>query len=73
MTNQTAPTSSIAPAAAAQTFPFATVEDLSQFFLFKLLNEAQQQEVLSLQDRAERHHKFAELLRANGYLQPAAN
>lgn len=50
-------------------YPFHTVEDLRQFFLFKLLTEAQQQEILSLQDRAARHTKFAQILHANGFLQ----
>ncbi len=59
--------------AADVSFPFSTVDDLSEFFLFRLLSEEQQREMLSIEDKPARHRKFAELLRANGYLQADAN
>ena len=50
-----------------QAYPFSTVEDLSQFFLWPLLARRQQRDTLSITDRAERHRWFAACLAANGY------
>ena len=52
------------------TYPFQTVEDLSQFFLWPLLTRRQQTDTLTISDRAERHLYFASCLTENGYLLP---
>jgi rhodanese-related sulfurtransferase len=54
-----------------QQIPFDTVEDLSQFFLFALLSQDQQREVMAIEDRGQRHRTFAEMLRSAGYIEPA--
>lgn len=48
-------------------YPFSTVEDLSQFFLWPLLDRRQQSDTLSIAGRAERHQWFAACLSTNGY------
>lgn len=53
-----------------ETYPFQTVEDLSQFFLWPLLTRRQQTDTLTISDRAERHLYFASCLTENGYPLP---
>ena len=58
------PTASSSP---PSPYPFSTVEDLSQCFLWPLLYARQQRDTLSIADRAERHRWFAACLATNGY------